>query len=212
MSRSNLKKVILFGGVIVVIAAAVVLASNWYAVASIYRPTPSPKPVQLNYSNSKHDFSLKFPQYWSDFEPPSTSGENYIVRFTAPLIEGCEIPITITINAFDLPAESAGETLDSYFEKAEAMLADSASNYERVNVMDSTISGVPSKVFRWTMGDNEDLTTDQILFFFNNRVYVITYAALTEFHNRAYNGLELIGSTFRFNKTTPKISMPSGTP
>ena len=201
--RSNLKKILLLSVACVVIAVSVVLASNWHAVAALYRPTPSPKPVMLNYTNRMYAFSLKFPQYWGDAEPNTLydSKPSYIVRFTAPDIEGCDIPITVTITADDLPDDARNETLEGFMTKAEAVLASNANKYRRISLTETTISGMPARLIQWTMGDNEDLTNDQAVIMFNGRVYTITYSALTEFHDQAYNGFELITSTIKFKQS-----------
>lgn len=217
MVRSNLKKILFLAVGCVVIAVSVVVASNWHAVAALYRPTPSPKPVMLNYTNRVYAFSLKFPQYWGDAEPNTfyDSKPAYIVRFTAPDIEGCSIPITVTVAADDLPKEALNETLDGFMTKAEAVLATSANNYRRISLTETTISGLPAKVIQWTMGDNDDLTNDQAVLIFNGRVYTITYSALTEFHDQEYNGFEFITSTFKFKQsgvTTSPVVAPSATP
>jgi hypothetical protein len=215
VSRSNWKKGLFLGTAVIVVAGAVILATNWHAVAALYRPSPSPKTVQLNYTNRTHGFSLKFPQYWGDYEP-NTMGEtaSYIVRFTAPDIEGCDIPITITVMSPDPVANPLppGETLEDYFVKAEAALQTSANNYERLSLVDTSISGLPAKVFRWTMGDNQDLINDQAVLLFNNRVYIITYSALAEFHDRAYHGFELVASTLKFKQAGLAAASPSVIP
>jgi hypothetical protein len=212
LSRSNFKKVLFIGIAVVVIAVSVVLASNWHDVAALYRPAPSTKIVQLNYANRVHGFSLKFPQYWVDYEPNTLeTTASYIVRFTAPDVEGCDVPITITVMSPESPLPP-GETLEGYFTKAEAGLKSTANNYERLNMVDVTVSGLPAKIVRWTMGDNRDLINDQAFFFYNNRVYIITYSALTEFHDQAFNGFELITSSFKFKQTSLPAVSPTVAP
>ena len=213
MARSTLKKVLFLGIASVVIAVSVVLAYNWHAVAALYHPTPAPKPVLLNYTNREHGFSLKFPQYWGDYEPNTLnnpSQASYIVRFTAPEIEGCDIPITITIMSPDpqnypLPPD---ETLDGYAAKAEAGLKATANNYELISLSDSSISGYPAKIIRWSMGDNKDLINDQAIFIKGSRVYIISYSALAEFHDQALNGFELVTSTLKFKQSSTPASTP----
>jgi hypothetical protein len=222
VDRSNLKKILLLAVACVVIAVSVVLASNWHAVAALVHPTPTPKPVMLNYTNRVYAFSLKFPQYWGDYEPNTfyNTAPAYIVRFTAPDIEGCDIPVTVTISADDLPKEALNETLEGFMTKAEAVLQANANNYRRISLTETTISGLPAKILRWTMGDNDDLINDQAIFVYNGQVYIITYSALAEFHDQVYGAFELMTSSFQFKLSgvpaspteTAPVSAPAAPP
>jgi hypothetical protein len=110
---------------------------------------------------------------------------------------------------YPLPPE---ETLEGYAAKAEAGLKATANNYERLSMVDATVSGLPAKIVRWTMGDNQDLINDQAFFFYNNRVYIITYSALAEFHDQAFNGFELITRTFKFKQSGLPAPSPTVAP
>lgn len=209
VTRSNLKKFIFLAAACLVIAVAVVLGYNWHAVAALYRPAPPVKQVMLNYSNRTYGFSLKFPQYWGDSEPNTMyAPPGYIVKFQAPDIEGCDIPITITIVTNDPVTEPlpSNETLEGFMDKYEANMEKTANNYKRVSLTETTISGLPAKVLSWSMGDNEDLMTDQAIFIYEGQVYIITYAALSEFHDQDYNGFELVTATLKFKQSSVPAS------
>lgn len=214
IARSNLKKIIILAVIFAVTAVSLVVAFNWHSVAALYRPTAPAKPIQLNYTNRQHGFSLKFPQYWADSEPNTFGGApaNYIVRFTAPEMEGNAIPVTITIMAKDLPAELAGnETLESYVTKSEAILKETANNYEFISLADSTVSGLPAKILTWSMGDeNATLVNDQAIFKKGDTVYIVTMSSLWDFRDRVTGGFNLITSTFKFK--TSSVTTPSATP
>lgn len=216
VARSTLKKLIFLGIAFVLIAVSVVLAANWHAMAALYRPTPTPKPVLLNYTNRTHNFSLKFPQYWADSEPrvigdPADSPPpSYIVKFQSPQIEGSNIPISITIMS---PGELANETLEGYVEKAEHALKVSANNYSLISITDSTVSGLPAKIVSWGMGDEGNtLITDQAIFMKGARVYIITGSALSDFHDKSTYGFNLVTSTFKFKQSSAPASTPASTP
>jgi hypothetical protein len=209
VSRSNLKKIIFLAVASVLITVLVVLGYNWNAIAALYRPAPPVKQVMLNYSNRVYGFSLKFPQYWSDSEPNTLYGPpSHIVRFTAPDSEGPDIPTTITIVTNDPVTEPlpSNETVEGFTDKYEANLKLTANNYMRVDLTDTTISGLPAKVLSWSMGDNEDLMTDQAIFIYEGQVYIITYAALSEFHDQDYNGFELVTATLKFKQSSVPAS------
>ncbi len=213
MSRTNFKKTIILAAIFLVTAAALIVAFNWHAVAALYRPKAEPKAIQLNYTNRQHGFSLKFPQYWADSED-NTFGvtPKYIVRFTAPEIEGNTFPITITITGTELPPELAGnETLEGYVEKSEAILKESANNYEFIALVDTTISDLPAKVLTWRMGEEGNiLVNDQAIFMKGNTVYIISMSSMQEFRDQVIGGFNLITSSLRFKAST--AATPSATP
>ena len=205
---STLKKVLFLGIAFVIIAAAVVVASNWHAVAALYHPTPTPKPVQLTYTNRQHSFSLKYPQYWEDSEP-----DGYIASFDSPGVEGCDMPLGVTILYQDLPADLANETLDSHIAKYEESVKTRAPNYTRISLDDITVSGFPAKLLKWHMSnDQSSVTTDQAFFIKDNKVYVITYSAPDEFHNAYIDGFNLIVNTLKFKQSSLATNTPSVTP
>lgn len=219
VARSNLKKILLLAVACLVIAVPLVLAYNWYTVAAPFRPTPTPKPVLLNYTNRFQSFSMKFPQFWDSNEASTTYfTPPYIVQFTAPAIEGCDIPITITIaNRTFAGVDPPNETLEGFITNAETSLKANANNYRRISLMDTTVSGLPAKLLRWSMGDNDDLINDQAIFVNNGQVYIITYSALAEFHDQVYGAFELVTSTFQFKPPSVPVSpmvtaAPSATP
>jgi hypothetical protein len=219
VARSTLKRVLFLSAAFALIAVSVVFAANWYAIAALYRPTPTPKPVLLNYTNRTHNFSLKFPQYWADSEPrvigdpADNPPPSYIVKFQSPQIEGSNIPISITIMAKDLPPELGNETLEGYVEKAEHALKVSANNYSLISITDSTVSGLPAKIVSWSMGDEGNtLINDQAIFMKGARVYIITLAVLSDFYDKAAYGFNLVTSTFKFKQSSAPASTPASTP
>jgi len=218
VARSTLKKILFLSAAFALIAVSVVLAANWHAMAALYRPTPTPKPVLLNYTNRTHNFSLKFPQYWADSEPrvigdATDNPPSYIVKFQSPQIEGSNIPISITIMSQDLPPELGNETLEGYVEKAEHVLKVSANNYSLISITDSTVSGLPAKIVSWSMGDEGNtLITDQAIFMKGTRVYIITSSALSDFHDKSTYGFNLVTSTFKFKQSNTPASTPASTP
>ena len=214
VARSSFKKILFLGAGFLAVGVMVVLGSNWHAIAALYRPTPSPKPVLLNYTNRIHGFSLKFPQYWADSEPNTLrETASYIVRFTSPEIEGLTLPFSITIMAKDLPPELENETLQSYVEKAALALEVSANNYSLVSITDSTVSGLPAKIVSWKMGDvDNNLITDQAIFMKGQRVYIITSSIKEEFHDKAVYPFGLINSTLKFKSTGAPVDTPASSP
>ncbi len=144
----------------------------------------------------------------ADSPPPS-----YIVKFQSPQIEGSNIPISITIMSQDLPPELGNETLEGYVEKAEHALKVSANNYSLISITDSTVSGLPAKIVSWSMGDEGNtLISDQAIFMKGARVYIITLAVLSDFHDKAAYGFNLVTSTFKFKQSSAPASTPASTP
>jgi len=216
VARSTLKKILFLSAAFALIAVSVVLAANWHAMAALYRPTPTPKPVLLNYTNRTHNFSLKFPQYWADSEPrvigdpADNPPPSYIVKFQSPQIEGSNLPISITIMS---PGELANETLEGYVAKSEEVLSSSANNYKLISITDSTVSGLPAKIVSWSMGDEGNtLINDQAIFMKGARVYIITLAVLSDFYDEAAYGFNLVTSTFKFKQSSAPASTPASTP
>ncbi|MFH0846939.1 MAG: PsbP-related protein [Chloroflexota bacterium] len=157
-------------------------------------PTASPTKVLLNYSNAEHGFSLKYPQYWIGSEP-----EGVIAALVCPMNEhpSTDFTTNISITYGELSEESPG-TLDEFMVSCEERLIGSSENYNRLSLEEKEISGLPARVLVWTRNIDEPILTRQAAFFKDKRVYVITYASLSEFDAEYSHAFDLVISTFKF--------------
>ncbi|MFH1639201.1 MAG: PsbP-related protein [Chloroflexota bacterium] len=193
---SRVKKLLVISALVVVILIPLVFIIRGQAAKKASEPAPSSTPVRLSYTSAKHNFALKFPQYWLDeeFEDP-------IVNLTSPRPPDDKeySGATISVKVFKkLSEEDRDVTLDDFVVKSEDNLRQYAQNYTRISLEETKISNLPARILTWNMSAEKTMITRQAILFKDDSIYVITYSSLAEYDDLYASAFDLVTSTFRF--------------
>jgi len=164
--------------IVVAAASAVILLTPTGTTTTTTTASPTTTTTTTTittYSSTEYGFSIKYPQNWVE-----GTGTGAAVYCNAPAIINNNPAASFNVQ---IPASAGGMTLDQLANAGKLLLENMFSGISFTNEKDVQVNGIEGH--EWTVvvvdtGTGINATMRQDFFIVNNKVYTITFAAISE--------------------------------